>query len=148
MKISIAFLTKYGNGKTCAESLERILRAKGHDARAFSIRDIKPKDLPESDIYIFSTPTHAGTAPFKMKGFLRKFQPPKEGAKYALITTRAAPTTKSLGRMDEVLKPKGMTRITAGLEIVVKGMKGPLEDGYEKKIEDLAAKIVGQASGL
>jgi flavodoxin len=142
MKISIAYLSKFGNGKLCAEYLESVLRKAEHEAKCFSISDTKPDFLPESDIYVFSTPTHVKSAPFKMKGFLKKFNPKSDGAKYALVTTKMAPNTNALRKMDGILAPKGMKKV-AELEIQVKSAKGPPEDCYRQKLDEFAVKITG-----
>ena len=45
--------------------------------------------------------------------------------------------------MEKLLQPTGMTKITDGLKIKVTGMKGPLEDSYEEKLEEFANDILG-----
>jgi len=45
--------------------------------------------------------------------------------------------------MEELLQPKGMTKVSNGIKIKVTGMKGPLEEGYQKKLEDFATEIIG-----
>jgi hypothetical protein len=76
-----------------------------------------------------------------MKRFLKKLEIKLEGAKYALITTYADPKTKSLQIMEKLLQPTGMTKISDGLKIKVNGMKGPLEDDYERKLDAFAKNI-------
>ena len=46
-----------------------------------------------------------------------------------------------LQKMEKILEPKKMTKVTEGLTIRVKGMKGPLEEGYEEKIDKFAQEI-------
>ena len=145
MKIAIAYDSKYGNGRLCAEYLESVLKGKGHDARLFYIRDAKPQEIPSSDLYVFSTPTHAGSVPFKMRGFLRKASMAK-GAKYALITTRGAPKSNTFNKMDEILGARGMSRVGEGLVIKVLGMKGPLEEGYKAIIDEFAGMITASSA--
>jgi len=96
MKACIVYDSKFGNGKICAEYLESVIRSKGSEAEIFFIRTIKPKSLPPADIYVFSSPTHLGGTPWKMKRFLKKVSPGQEGAKYALMITHMGPETRSL----------------------------------------------------
>lgn len=143
MKVCIAYESKYGNGQKCVERLKDIISKKGHAVDLFSVRDVKPNELLQADIYVFSAPTQIGSPARKMKKFLKKINITQEGAKYALITTHSSDTTEVLEKMEKLLQPTGMTKITDGLEIKVTGMKGPLEDGYGEKLEAFANDILG-----
>jgi flavorubredoxin len=142
MKVNIAYDSKYGNGKKCVEYLEKVIRAKGHSVDVYFIRKTKPRDLPEVDLYIFSTPTHVGNAPFKMKGFLKKLKIKNKSAKYTVMTTCMDTNTHALDKMSELIQPTGLTKVSDGLKIKVEGMKGPLWDGYQKQIETFANTIL------
>jgi flavodoxin len=142
MKVCIAYESKFGNGKKLAEHIQTTISKKGHDVETYSIRDIKPDSLPKADVYIFSSPTHIGRPPGKMKKFLNKLEINQEGAKYALLSTYMDPKSKTLQKMEELLQPKGMTKVSDGISIKVNGMKGPLEEGYEEKLEEFTKKIL------
>jgi hypothetical protein len=66
----------------------------------------------------------------------------EQGVKYALMATHMDPNAKTLEKMENILKTKSITKIPQGLKIKVEGMKGPLEEGYEKKIEAFASQIL------
>jgi flavodoxin len=142
MKVCIAYESKYGNGKKCVEHLEKTIRAKGHNVEVFSIREVKPNLLPQADIYVFSTPTHIGGPPGKMKKFLKKLDVKQEGARYSLITTCMDTNTRALEKMTDLLQPHKLTKAAEGIKIKVNGMKGPLWDGYQKQIEVFANNIL------
>jgi flavodoxin len=142
MKINIAYDSKYGNGKKCCEHLQNVLRARGNQTEIFNVRQTKPKQLPPADTYIFSSPTHIGGVPRKMKKFIKNLVP-ASGAKYTFIITYMDQNANTNEKMDALLQPKGMGRLTDGIMIKVEGMKGPLEDGFEKKLDQFAAKILG-----
>lgn len=139
MKICILYESKYGNGKKCVEYLKKLMEEKGNDVKSFSIRKIKPDSLPKADFYIFSSPTHIGSIPWKMKRFLKKLNL-EQRAKYSLMATYLGPKTKAIQKMDEILQRKGMLKVS-DVKIRVNGMKGPLEDGYEEKLKKFAEKI-------
>ncbi|UCE36825.1 MAG: flavodoxin domain-containing protein [Thermoplasmata archaeon] len=144
MKVCIAYESKFGNGEKCAHYLSGAITKIGHETEVFSIRDVKPNSLPQADIYVFSSPTHVGGPPGKMKKFLKKMEIGKKEAKYALITTHMDPNTKTIEKMEALLEPKGLTKASDGLKIKVTGMKGPLEDGFEEKLDEFAANILGE----
>ena len=143
MKVYIAYESKYGNGKKCVEHLQGVISKKGHNVETSSIREVKTNSLPQADFYVFSSPTHIGGPPMKMRKFLKNLEIKKEGVKYALMTTYLDPKTKVLKIMEELLQSKGMTKISDGLKIKVTGMKGPLESDYEEKLEEFAKEIFG-----
>jgi hypothetical protein len=45
--------------------------------------------------------------------------------------------------MNELLQVKGMKRVAEG-NVLVTSMKGPLEEGWQKKVETFAAQILAQ----
>lgn len=142
MKVCIVYESKYGNGKKCAHYLNGAITKKEHETEVFSIREIKPNSLPKAELYVFSSPTHVGGPPGKMKKFLKKAEIEGEGQKYALITTCMDLNTKTLEKMEALLTPKNMTKVSDGLKIKVTGMKGPLEDGFEQKLDEFATSIL------
>ena len=145
MKVYIAYESKYGNGKKCIEHLQGILSKKGHDVETSSIREIKPNALPQADLYIFSSPTHIGNPPRKMRKFLKNLEVKQEGARYALVATcmnDMCNKTKALQVMEDLLQPSGMTKVSDGIKIKVTGMKGPLETGYEEKLDAFVKEIL------
>ncbi len=142
MKACIIYESKYGNGKQCVDYLAKQIHAKDHEVKTVSIRDSKPSSLPESDVYIFSSPTNFGGPPRKVKKFLKNIKLDSTDVKYALMATSMPPDQpKTLEKMEEILQNKGFTKITDGLNIRVKEIKGPLEDNYEKKLESFAKEI-------
>ncbi len=146
MKVYIAYESKYGNGKKCVEHLQGVISKKGHDVETSSIREIKPNSLPQADLYIFSSPTHIGNPPMKMRKFLKNLEIKQEGAKYALMATcmdaKFYDRTKALQVMEDLLQPSGMTKASDGVKIKVTGMKGPLETGYEEKLDAFVKEIL------
>jgi hypothetical protein len=97
-----------------------------------------------------------------MRRFLKQMDLPA-GTKYAILTTEGAPQPdKKTGRMpteeeiarwqhvipimNELLQAKGMVEVAED-KVYVTGMKGPLEEGWQKKVEAFAARIpVGAAT--
>jgi hypothetical protein len=91
-----------------------------------------------------------------MRRFLKKARLPS-GTKYAILTTEAAPQPdKKTGRMpteeeqarwqrmipimNQILREKGLVKIAQG-KVLVTGFKGPLEEGWQKKVEAFASQI-------
>lgn len=159
MTIEYLHASKYGNGAAVAEEFRKQMAAKGVPVDVHHIRDVKPKDLPQAELYVFSSPGRLGKPIGRMRRFLKKVTLPA-GTKYALLTTEGAPrpdkktgrlpTEEELARwqrvtpiMNEMLQTKGFVKVAEG-KVLVTGMKGPLEDGWQKKVEVFASQIPAQ----
>ncbi len=156
MKIEYVHASKFGNGARVAEEFKRLMAAKGIAVEVRHVREADPKALPAADLYLFSSPGRMGKPIGRARRFLKKVTLPA-GTKYALLTTEGAPRPdKKTGRMpteeeqakwqrvrsvmNEILQGKGLTK-TAEEKVYVTGMKGPLEEGWERKVEAFAAGI-------
>lgn len=157
MKIEYFHASKYGNGAMVAEEFKRLMAAKGVTVNVHHIRDARPKELMQADLYVFSSPGRIGKPIGSMRRFLKKAQLPS-GTKYAILTTEGAsqpdkktgkmPPEEELARyqrvrpiMNELLQTKGMKKI-AEEKVLVTSLRGPLEEGWQKKVETFAARIL------
>ncbi|NTV80646.1 MAG: hypothetical protein HGA24_04395 [Candidatus Aminicenantes bacterium] len=163
MKIEYFHASKYGNGAKIAEEFRALMAAKGVTVNVHHVRDARPKLMPLADLYLFSSPGRMGKPLGRARRFLKKVALPA-GTKYALLTTEGAPRPdKKTGRlpseeeqakwqrvrpiMNEILEAKGLVKVAEG-KVLVTGLKGPLEEGWQKKVEAFAAQLpVGDRQG-
>jgi menaquinone-dependent protoporphyrinogen IX oxidase len=156
MNIEYLHASRFGNGIKVAEEFKRQLAAKGVTVAVHHIREVRPTELAPADLYLFSSPGRMGKPIRGMRRFLRKLSLPA-GTPYAILTTEAAPKPdKKTGRMptdeelakyqrvrpimNELLQGKGLTEVAED-KVYVTGLKGPLEAGWEQKVEAFAARI-------
>lgn len=156
MKIEYFHASKYGNGARVAEEFQRQMAAKGVTVNVHHVKDMKPKEIPPADLYVFSSPGRFGKPIGDMRGFLKKINLPS-GMKYAVLVTELAPepeksiriptTEEELGKcqrvipvINEMLQKKGLVKVAEG-KIFVTGMKGPLEEGWQKEVEAFTSHI-------
>ncbi len=156
MKIEYFHASKFGNGALVAEEFRRLMAAKGIPVNVRHVRKAKPKEMPPADLYLFSSPGRMGKPIGRVRRFLKKVKLPA-GTKYAILTTEGAPRPdKKTGRMpteeeqakwqrvrpimNEILQAKGLVKL-AESRVLVTGMKGPLEEGWQKKVEAFASQI-------
>lgn len=158
MKIEYFHASKFGNGAMVAEEFKKLMSAKGVTVNVHHIRDARPKEIMPADLYVFSSPGRFGKPISSMRRFLKKAQMPT-GARYAIMTTESAakpdkktgkmPSEEELARwervrpiMNELLQAKGMKKVAEGHVLVNPNtLKGPLEEGWQKKVEAFAAQI-------
>jgi flavodoxin len=156
MKIEYFHASKYGNGAMVAEEFKKQMAAKGVTVNVHHIRDARPKEMPPADLYLFSSPGRMGKPIGGMRRFLKKAKLPS-GTKYAILTTEGAPQPdKKTGRMpteeeqakwqrvrpimNEILQQKGLVNVAEG-KVLVTGLKGPLEEGWQKKVEAFCGRM-------
>ncbi|QNN51522.1 hypothetical protein [Nocardioides mesophilus] len=157
MQIEYLHASKFGNGEAVAEEFRRLVEARGNRVDVHHIHDADPRRLPPADLYVFSSPGRMGKPIGGMRRFLKKAELPPH-ARYALLTTEAAPRPdKKTGElpsaeeqdkwqrvrpvMDELLAPKHLEKVAEGT-VLVTGLKGPLEDGWQGKVEQFAAEVL------
>jgi menaquinone-dependent protoporphyrinogen IX oxidase len=155
MNIEYFHASKHGNGAKIAEEFQRQMAAKGVTVNVHHVKNIKPKDIPPADLYVFSSPGRFGKPIGDMRGFLKKANLPT-GTKYAVLVTELAPEPEKAIRipieeeigkcqrvipiMNEMLQKKGMVKVAEG-KIFVTGIKGPLESNWQKEVETFASRI-------
>jgi flavodoxin len=156
MRIEYVHASKYGNGAMVAQEFKHQMEARGVAVSVHHIHDVRPKELPAADLYLFSSPGRMGRPIGGMRRFLRKVDL-APGTRYALLTTEGAPQPdKQTGKlpteeerarfervrplMNETLQAKGLSEVAEDA-VFVTGMKGPLEEGWQHKVEDFVSRI-------
>jgi menaquinone-dependent protoporphyrinogen IX oxidase len=156
MKIEYFHASKFGNGAMVAEEFNKQMAAKGVTVGVQHIREARPDRLPTADLYVFSSPGRMGRPIGGMRRFLKKMRLPA-GTRYAILTTEMAPQPdKKTGQipteeeqarwqrvrpiMNEILRGAGLVKVAED-KVLVTGLKGPLEEGWQKKVAAFAARI-------
>lgn len=156
MTIEYVHASKFGNGAAVAAEFARRMAARGVTVNVHHVREAKPREPQPADLYLFSSPGRMGGPIGSMRRFLKKLSLPA-GTRYALLTTEGAhrpdsktgrmPTEEEMARwqrirptMNALLEAKGLVKVAEDA-ILVTGLKGPLEEGWQKKVEAFAARI-------
>ncbi len=158
MNIAYFHASEFGNGARVAEEFKRIMATKGIAVGVQHIRDARPEAMPAADLYVFSSPGRYGKPIKTERAFLSAVRLPP-GTKYALLTTEMGPrpnkktgllpTEEEMAKdpwqrvrpiMNELLQAKGLVKI-AEEKVYVKDIKGPLEDGWQAKVEAFANRL-------
>jgi menaquinone-dependent protoporphyrinogen IX oxidase len=156
MRIEYFHASKFGNGAMVAEEFTRQMAARGVTVNVHHIRAARPDRLPTADLYLFSSPGRMGKPIGGMRRFLKKLRLPA-GTRYAILTTEMAaqpdkktgqiPTEEELAKwqrvrpiMNELLQAAGLVKVAED-KVLVTGLKGPLEEGWQKKVAAFAARI-------
>jgi hypothetical protein len=156
MRIEYFHHSVYGNGAAVAAEFRRLMATRGVTVNVHHLRDVKPDEVPPADLYLFSSPGRLGKPIKDVRRFLKRLEL-APGAKYALLTTEMAPQPdRKTGRvpseeefsryqrvrpiLNELLEGKGLVKVAEG-KVQVLDVKGPLEDGWQAKVEAFASRI-------
>ena len=71
MKIEYFHASKYGNGARVAEEFRKQMAAQGVTVNVHHIRDVRPREMPPADLYLFSSPGRCGKPTWGMRRFLK-----------------------------------------------------------------------------
>ncbi len=159
MRIEYLHASRFGNGAAVAEEFRKQMAARGGTVVVHHIREAKPTKLPPADLYVFSSPGRIGKPIGSMRRFLTRVRIPA-GTRYGLLTTEIMPRPDKSGHtptpeelaqrqrvrpiMNELLQRKGLVKLAEDV-IHVTGLKGPLEDGWQAKVESFASEIAGRS---
>ena len=160
MNVEYLHASRYGNGAIVAQEFRKQMVAKGVTVNVHHIREVSPKELPPADLYVFSSPGRFGKPIGEMRRALQKVKLPC-GTRYAILSTELkpqpdantghVPTEEELGpcqriipAMNQILKDKGLVKVVED-RVHVTGLKGPLEEDWQRKVEAFAARIPVQA---
>jgi multimeric flavodoxin WrbA len=158
MNIEYFHDSKYGNGAAAAEEFKKLMAARKAAVNIHAVKDSNAKKIPPADLYVFSSPGRMGGPTWRVTRFLKSLKVPA-GTKYAVLTTEGAPVPdkktgkmpteeerakwqRVIPRMNKILEGKGLIKAAEGA-VYVTGMRGPLEEGWQKKLEAFAEKILG-----
>ena len=155
MKIEYFHASKYGNGARVAEEFKSRMADRGVAVEVHHVKDSRPREIPPADLYLFSAPGRMGKPIGGMRRFLKKVNLPA-GSRCAILTTEGAaqpdkdgkiPSEQELARwqrvtpiMNELLQAKGFVKV-AEEKVLVTGLKGPLEEGWQAKVQAFADRI-------
>ena len=155
--ITYVHASRFGNGAKVADEFAQRMAARGVSVAVHHVRDVAADRLPPADVYVFSSPGQWGKPIGRVRRFLGKVRLPP-GTRYALLTTELGPPKpdRKTGRMPseeeiakyqrvrpimrELLQASGLVNVAEDT-VYVTGLKGPLEDGWQDKVEAFAARI-------
>jgi menaquinone-dependent protoporphyrinogen IX oxidase len=161
MHVEYIHASKFGNGARVAERFAQRMEANGVSVSTHHIDEISPTGLSHADLYVFSSPGRMGRPIRGARTFLKRLQLPAN-TRAAILTTEMAPQPdKKTGRMPteeeicrfqkvrpimhQLLLDKGLTEVAQDA-VFVTDIKGPLEDGWEMKVDAFADRIAASLS--
>jgi len=144
-KVAVIYDSKYGNTEKIAEALSEGMKREGLDADCVRIDNVDPNKLAEYELLAIGAPTHGFGISRPMKDFLKKLEGVnlKNKKAFAFDTRLKSRFAGSAAKgIEKQLKELQMTIIKPYVSAIVKGSKGPLEEGAEEKFIQIGSEIV------
>lgn len=146
MKGIVIYDSSYGNTKKIATAIADTLNESKLHVDLFYMKDIK--ELEKHDFLVIGSPTKIGTMSWTVRRFIGKKINDEEWANkpFATFDTEMASAIKKGGasaaeKIAEKLKGKNLRQALPPFKAVVRGMKGPLEEGEIEKAEAFAKEL-------
>ena len=144
MKILVAYDSKHGNTRKIAEEIASAFGPE-HQVQFKSVAEAKPEDTGAADIVVIGCPTHAWSPTPRTKNFLADLMGTSYYGKYgaAFDTKFSIPLTGSAAKsIEKKLADLGFQIAAPHFSAIVRGMKGPLNEGQLEKGREFAAAIL------
>jgi flavodoxin len=137
MKVLVVYDSKYGNTKKIAEAIGDISGGK-----VLHVDVVDSSELETLDLFIVGSPTHGGRPTPAIQDFLKKMPNSNiNGINVAAFDTRFSRRwVKIFGvaakKIGSILEKKGGNLVLPPEGFIVKGTKGPLEEGELERAAD------------
>ncbi|MFW5903972.1 MAG: flavodoxin family protein [Candidatus Saliniplasma sp.] len=143
MNCMIIYWSRYGHGKKIVDRLADRLEKNQIQTNTYKPDDVDPNNIPEADIYVFSTPAEMFRIKKEMRNFMKNLED-VEGKNYGIINTHGM-KRNWLKNMDKILSKKKMKKIAEedfqiAKEETEKG-EGLPED-WEAELDIFAEKLI------
>ena len=143
-KAIVLFDTKFGNTEKIAQALALGMEKQGVNVDCTNIENVKIDKLTEFDLIAVGGPTHGFGMSAPMKTFIKKLENSnlKNRRAFAFDTKTGSRFWGSAAKgIEKRLERKGMVIVKSHTSAIVEGLKGPLQEGMEKKFEKIGAEL-------
>lgn len=143
-KAIVLFDTKFGNTEKIAKALALGMEKQGINVDCINVENAQIDKLSEYDLIAIGGPTHGFGMSAPMKTFIKKLENLnlRNKSAFAFDTRTGSRFWGSAAKgIEKRLKGIGMVIVKPRSSAIVKGLKGPLQEGAEKKFEQIGTEL-------
>ncbi len=143
-KALVIYHTQFGNTEKIARALASGMSEQGLDVDCVKVDAVQIDALPEYNLLVIGGPTHGFGMSRPMKAFIEALERMDLRGKkaFAFDTKNRSRLWGSAAKgIEKRLKNVGMDIVAPSSSAIVKGLKGPLQDGMEEKFHRLGAEL-------
>jgi flavodoxin len=149
MKVLIVYETKYGNTKKAAETIGEVIKDAGNEVIIMKVDAVEMDSINGYGAIVIGSPTYASNQARSIKKFISSLNV-DAGTKIVVFDTHTGDGISTGGVMrravkkmeKQIQKNPNLNKIVNGLQVAVKGIKGPLIEGELDKCKEFAKEIV------
>lgn len=144
MKAIVIYDTQFGNTAQIAQALSSGMNEQGLSVDCVKVDTVQIETLPEYDLLVIGGPTHGFSMSSPMKTFMKKLEHMdlRDKKAFAFDTKNRSRFWGSAAKgIEKRMKKIGMNIVMPCASGVVKGLKGPLQDGTEAKFQQIGVEL-------
>ena len=143
-KAIVIYHTQFGNTEKIAKEVASGIGEQGIDVDCIRVEEVQVDKLKEYDLLVIGGPTHGFGMSKPMKEFIEKLERVDLHNKkaFAFDTKNRSRFWGSAAKgIEKRLKRLGLNIVKPAASAIVKGLKGPLEDGLEEKFKQIGVEL-------
>ncbi len=143
-KVIVIYHTLFGNTEKIAKALASGMDEQGIDVDCVNVEDVQIDTLPEYDFLSIGGPTHGFGMSKLMKAFIKKLEQVdlRDKKAFAFDAKNSSRFWGSAAKgIEKRLKRLGLNIIKPYASAIVKGLKGPLQDGMDGKFTQIGTEL-------
>ena len=143
-KAIVLFDTKFGNTEKIAKAIALGIEKQEIDVDCINVENVQIDKLAEYDLIAIGGPTHGFGMSKPIKTFIEKLEQLnlRNIHAFAFDTKTGSRFWGSAAKgIEKRLKKLGLNIVKPYSSAIVKGLKGPLEDGMERKFTQIGTEL-------
>ena len=150
MSVLIVYESKYGNTKKVAETIGEGITEAGKEIHVTHVKEVENDTVKDFDVILIGSPTYVGSPAKSIKKFIKSLVDMSlQGKSYAVFDTQMGGTgggflRNTVKKMEEQIEKTipDLKKIISGLQVGVKGIKGPLSDGELSRCKNFGIELI------
>ncbi len=150
MSVLIVYESKYGNTKKVAETIGEGITEAGKEIHLTHVKEVENDTVKDFDVILIGSPTYVGSPAKSIKKFIKSLVDMSlQGKSYAVFDTQMGGTgggflRNTVKKMEEQIEKTipDLKKIISGLQVGVKGIKGPLSDGELSRCKNFGIELI------
>jgi len=147
MKAIVIYDTQFGNTEQIAKTIASSMNEQGISVDCVKVDTVHIDTLTDYDLLAIGGPTHGFGMSSPMKTFMKKLEHVdlKDKKAFAFDTKNRSRFWGSAAKgIEKRLKKFGMNVVMSCTSGIVKGLKGPLQDGTEAKFRQIGLELANK----
>jgi flavodoxin len=143
-KSIVIYHSLFGNTEKIAKALASGIKEQKIDVECINVENVQINTLAEYDLIAIGGPTHGFGMSKPIKAFIKELEHVNLRNKSAFAFDTKSPSRfwgSAAKRIEKRLKKLGLNIVKPYSSAIVKGLKGPLAEGMERKFTQIGTEL-------